>query len=194
MKKDKIDKKLVVLGIFKNPADANIAVDNFKNSGFRSADISALFPKGDQTKEFAHVKSTKLPEEALKGGATGAVLGGALGWLAGVGSIAIPGVGPFIAAGPIMGMLAGASVAGTIGAIAGSLIGLGIPEYEAKRFEGRIKEGGILVSVHCDDNDWKEKAKKIFEDSGATDISSTNEEEVDADRNHLNKSGYASNY
>src|SRR5207253_8861512 len=127
----------------------------------------------------AHEKSTKLPEGAATGGASGAALGGALGWLAGIGALAIPGVGPFIAAGPIMGALAGAGVGGAVGGLVGALVGMGIPEYEAKRYEGRVKEGGILMSVHCDNSDWTKKAKDILEQTGAENISSTGEASAD---------------
>jgi hypothetical protein len=111
----------------------------------------------------------------------GAVLGGALGWLAGIGALAIPGLGPFIAAGPIMAALAGAGVGGAVGGLAGALIGMGIPEYEAKRYEGRVKDGGILLSVHCDDSAWTKKAKEILERTGAEDVSSTGEAHSDVD-------------
>ena len=103
------------------------------------------------------------------------MLGGAMGWLLGVGALAIPGLGPFIAAGPIMAALAGAGVGGTVGGIAGALVGMGIPEYEAKRYEGRVKDGGILLSVHSDNSDWTKRAKMIMEATGAQDISSTSE-------------------
>jgi hypothetical protein len=134
-------------------------VDALKAAGFRNTDISVLFPENVGTKDFAHKKGTKAPEGATAGAGTGVVLGGALGWLAGIGAWAIPGVGPFIAAGPIMATLAGAGVGGTMGGIAGALIGMGILEYEAKRYEGRVKNGGILLSVHSDSSDWTKKAK-----------------------------------
>lgn len=187
------NKKLVVLGIFQSRTEAELGINLFRERGFRSADISALLPSGDQTKEFAHEKGTKAPEGASTGGATGIVLGGALGWLAGIGSLAIPGVGALIAAGPLMGLLAGVGIGGTLGALGGALIGMGIPEYEAKRYEGRIKDGGILVSVHCDDHEWKNRAKKTFEDAGAVDISSTSESDVD-ETNSSSASGRTANY
>ncbi len=145
----------------------------------RNTDISVLFPENEGTKDFAHEKGTKAPEGATAGAGTGAVLGGALGWLAGIGALAIPGVGPLIAAGPIMGALAGVGVGGAVGGIAGALIGLGIPEYEAKRYEGRIKEGGILLSVHSDNSEWTKRAKQILEATGAQDVSSTGETKGD---------------
>src|SRR5206468_11149681 len=131
------------------------------------------------TKDFAHEKHTKAPEGATTGAGTGVVVGGALGWLAGIGALAIPGIGPFIAAGPIMAALAGAGVGGTVGGVVGALVGMGSPEYEAKRYEGRVKKGGILLSVHCDSSDWTKKAKKILERTGAEDVSSTGESGAD---------------
>ena len=140
-----------------------------------------LYPLNVGTKDLAHEEASKAPEGATTGGATGAVLGGALGWLAGIGSLAIPGLGPFIAAGPILAALAGAGVGGAVGGVTGALVGYGIPEYEAKRYEGRVKDGGILLSVHCDDSDWTKKAKQILENMGAKDVSSTGESSSDFD-------------
>jgi hypothetical protein len=164
-----------VFGIYTTRRQVENAVDQLKLSGFRNTDISVLFSENVGTKDFAVAKETKAPEGAATGVVTGGLVGGALGWLAGIGSLAIPGVGPLIAAGPIIGMLTGVGVGGSIGAIAGALIGLGIPEYEAKRYEGRVKSGGILLSVHSDNGDWTKKAKKVLEDTGAEDISSTSE-------------------
>lgn len=172
-------KNTAVFGIYSNYAGVESAVDALKAAGFRNTDISVLFPENVGTKDFAHEKGTKAPEGATTGAGTGAVLGGALGWLAGIGALAIPGVGPFIAAGPIMGALAGVGVGGAIGGIAGALIGMGIPEYEAKRYEGRIREGGILLSVHSDNSEWTKRAKQILEQSGAQDVSSTGEASAD---------------
>jgi hypothetical protein len=138
-----------------------------------------LFPENEGTKDFAVRKDTKAPEGTATGATTGAVIGGGLGWLAGIGALAIPGVGPLIAAGPIVAALTGVGVGGAIGGITGALIGMGIPEYEAKRYEGRIKEGGILLSVHSDNSDWTRKAKDILERTGADDISSTGEAHAD---------------
>jgi hypothetical protein len=146
-----------------------------KGAGFRATDISVLFPENVGTKDFAHEKGTKAPEGASTGAGTGMVVGGTLGWLVGIGALAIPGVGPFIAAGPIVAALAGAGVGGAVGGIGGALIGMGIPEYEAKRYEGRIIKGGILLSVHSDNSDWTSKAKTILEETGAEDISSAGE-------------------
>jgi hypothetical protein len=172
-------KNTAVFGIYSNYAGVESGVDALKTAGFRNTDISVLFPENVGTKDFAHEKGTKAPEGATTGAGTGAVLGGALGWLAGIGALAIPGVGPFIAAGPIMGALAGVGVGGAIGGIAGALIGLGIPEYEAKRYEGRIREGGILLSVHSDNSEWTKRAKEILEQTGAQDVSSTGEARAD---------------
>lgn len=172
-------KNIAVFGIYPDQLMAEDAVDNLKDSGFRSADISVLFPDNQGTKDFAHEKHTKAPEGAVAGGSSGAVIGGALGWLAGIGALAIPGVGLFIAAGPIMGMLGGIGVGGAIGGITGALIGLGIPEYEAKRYEGRISRGGILLSVHCDDPDWAKRAKNILHQTGAEDVAATGEARAD---------------
>jgi hypothetical protein len=154
-------------------------VEALKLAGYRNTDISVLFPETTGTKDFAHEKHTKAPEGATTGAGTGVVVGGALGWLAGIGALAIPGLGPFIAAGPIMAALAGAGVGGTVGGVVGALIGMGIPEYEAKRYEGRVKSGGILLSVHCDNSEWTAKAKEILEQTGAEDVASTGESEAD---------------
>jgi hypothetical protein len=172
-------KNTSVFGIYPTYEGVENGVDALKSAGFRNTDISVLFPENVGTKDFAHKKGTKAPEGATAGAGTGAVVGGALGWLAGIGALAIPGVGPFIAAGPIMAALAGAGVGGTVGGIAGALIGMGIPEYEAKRYEGRVKNGGILLSVHSDSSDWTKKAKDILERTGAQDISSAGEASAD---------------
>lgn len=167
--------KKSVFCIATSSAQANQIVDGLKEEGFSNNDISALFPDKDGTRDFAHEKGTKAPEGAATGAGSGAVLGGALGWLAGIGALAIPGVGPFVAAGPIAAALSGAAIGGTVGGIAGALIGMGIPEYEAKRYEGKIKEGGILISVHADDSDEITRAKNIFERNGAQDIATAGE-------------------
>ena len=167
-------------------------MEALKADGFRNTDISVLFPENVGTKDFAHEKGTKAPEGASTGAGTGAVVGGALGWLVGIGALAIPGVGPFIAAGPIMAALAGAGVGGAVGGLTGALVGMGIPEDEAKRYEGRIVNGGILLSVHCDDGDWTKRAKTVLERTGAGDIASTGEAKGDiqnADEPMLRGSG-----
>src|SRR5689334_23225797 len=172
-------KNIAVFGIYPTYGAVDGAVESLRASGFRNTDISVLFPETVGSKDFAHEKGTKAPEGAATGGTTGFIVGGALGWLAGIGALAIPGLGPFIAAGPIMAALAGAGAGGVVGGLAGALIGMGIPEYEAKRYEGRVKEGGILLSVHSDNSDWTKKAKDILERTGAHDISSTGEESAD---------------
>ena|SRR5580693_2223844 len=172
-------KNTAVFGIYPEYADVESGVDALKAAGFRNTDISVLFPENVGTKDFAHKKETKAPEGTAAGATTGAVIGGGLGWLAGIGALAIPGLGPFIAAGPIMAALAGVGVGGAVGGITGALIGMGIPEYEAKRYEGRVKDGGILLSVHSDNSEWTKRAKEILERTGAQDISSSGEAGAD---------------
>src|SRR6201993_494675 len=172
-------KNTAVFGIYPLYEGVENGVDALKAAGFRNTDISVLFPENVGTKDFAHEKGTKAPEGATTGAGTGAVVGGTLGWLAGIGALAIPGVGPFIAAGPIMAALAGAGVGGTVGGLAGALVGMGIPEYEAKRYEGRIKNGGILLSVHSDESQWTKRAKEILERTGAEEIASAGEASAD---------------
>jgi len=167
--------KIAVLGVYSNYASVENAVDVLKEAGFRNTDISVLFPDKAGSKHFARDKGTRAPAGAAVGAGTGAVLGGALGWLVGIGALAIPGLGPVIAAGPIMAALAGVGAGGAVGGITGALIGMGIPEHAAKRYEVRVKEGGILLSVHSDNADWTKRAKKILERTGAQDISVTGE-------------------
>jgi ActD protein len=168
-------KNTAVFGIYTDRSSVDRAVEALKTAGFSNNDVSALFPENKGTKDFAHEKNTKAPEGATTGAGTGALLGGGLGWLAGIGALAIPGLGPFIAAGPIMAALAGAGVGGAVGGLTGALIGMGIPEYEAKRYEGRVKDGGILLSVHSDSSEETKRTKDILERTGAQDISSTSE-------------------
>lgn len=172
-------KNTAVFAIFKDTISLGEALERLRSAGFRSTDVSVLMPENLGTKDLAHKKDTKAPEGATTGGVVGGIIGGALGWLVGVGALAIPGLGPFIAAGPIMGLLAGAGAAGAVGGIVGALIGMGIPEYEAKRYEGRIREGGILLSVHCDSSEWVKRAKNILEETGGEDISSAGEASAD---------------
>ena len=172
-------KNTAVFGIYRSRSALESGIEALRLAGFRAEDISVLFPENVGTKDFAHEKGTKAPEGASAGAGTGAVIGGVLGWLAGIGALAIPGVGPFIAAGPIMAALAGAGVGGAVGGLTGALVGMGIPEYEAKRYEGMIKEGGMLASVHADDSEWTRKGKRILEETGAEDISSTGEASAD---------------
>jgi hypothetical protein len=169
------NKKTAAFGIYKSVAAADTATDSLVKSGFSAADVSVLLPENLGTRQIGTEKATKAPEGATAGASTGAVLGGTLGLLAGIGALAIPGVGPFIAAGPIMAALAGMGVGGAVGGFTGALIGMGIPEYEAKRYEGRLKEGGILLSVHCDTSDEIKRAKDVLKNTGAEDISSTGE-------------------
>ncbi len=168
-----------VFGIYRDREGVERAVDILRGAGFRNTDISVLFPENEGTKDFAHEKGTKAPEGTAAGAGTGAVLGGALGWLVGIGALAIPGLGPFIAAGPIVGALAGVGAGGVVGGLVGALIGLGMPEYEAKRYEGQIRRGGILMSVHCDNPDWVKRAKDILKETGAEDIASAGEAGAD---------------
>jgi hypothetical protein len=172
-------KNTAVFGIYSTRTAAERAVDSLRESGFRATDISVLFPENVGTKDFAVDKGTKAPEGATTGAGTGAAIGGTLGWLVGVGALAIPGLGPFIAAGPIMAALAGAGVGGAVGGVSGALIGMGIPEYEAKRYEGRVAKGSILLSVHSDNSDWTKRAKEILERTGGEDVSSTGETKGD---------------
>jgi hypothetical protein len=172
-------KNTAVFGIYRDRSSVESAVDALREAGFRNTDISVLFPENAGTKDFAHEKSTKAPEGVTAGATSGAVIGGGLGWLAGIGALAVPGLGPLIAAGPIVALLAGAGAGGAIGGLTGALIGMGIPEYEAKRYEGRVKEGGILLSVHSDNSEWTKKAKDLLQHTGADDISSTGEASAD---------------
>jgi hypothetical protein len=168
-------KNTAVFGIYPSAEHAERAVDALITAGFMSPDISVLLPDTRSTKEFAHVKETKAPEGTAAGVTTGGLIGGTLGVLAGIGTLAIPGVGPFIAAGPIMAGLAGLGVGGAVGGLVGALVGMGIPEYEAKRYEGRVKKGGTLLSVHCDSSAEVSRAKDVLKTTGAEDVASTGE-------------------
>jgi hypothetical protein len=174
--------KKSVFGIAKSESQAIVIADALKAAGFSNNDVSVLFPDKQGSKDFAHEQHTKAPEGAATGAGTGAVLGGALGWMVGIGSLAIPGLGPFIAAGPIMAALAGAAGGAAAGGLTGALIGMGIPEYEAKRYEGKVKDGNILLSVHTEDGEERDRAKKILENGGAVDISYTGEASVPTER------------
>ena len=171
-------KNTAAFGIYSTRAAVESAVDTLKAEGYRNTDISVLFLQNAGTKDFAHEKHTKTPEVAAAEAGTGAVIGGTLGWL-GISALAIPGLGPFIAAGPIMAALAGAGVGGAVGGLTGALVGMDIPEYEAKRYEGHVKNGGILLSVHCDNSAWTKRAKEILQDTGAEDVASTGEAKSD---------------
>lgn len=174
--------KKSVIGIAKSQSQAITIADNLKAAGFTQNDVSVLFPDKQGTKDFAHEQHTKAPEGATAGAGGGAILGGALGWMVGIGALAIPGLGVFIAAGPIMAALAGAAGVAAVGGLAGALVGMGIPEYEAKRYEGKVKDGNILISVHTEDSKERDRAKKILEDGGAEDISYTGETSVPKDQ------------
>jgi hypothetical protein len=185
-------KNTAAFGIYRNRQQAELAVDELLDDGFRNEDISVLMQDNVGTKDFAHEKHTKAPEGMATGAGTGAAIGGTLGLLAGIGALAIPGLGPFIAAGPIMGALAGIGTGGVIGGFVGALVGMGMPEFEAKRYEGLVKEGGILLSVHCDNSDWVKKAKAVLERTGAQDVSSTGEAGADyaqADKPRVRRGG-----
>ena len=168
-----------VYGLYIDRPAVEEAVTSLKQAGFRKTDISVLLPENVGSKDLGHEKNTKAPEGAIAGAGSGGVIGGALGWIAGVGLLALPGIGPFIAAGPIMSLLAGVGVGGTVGSILGALLGMGFPEYEAKRFEGRIKQGGILLSVHCDNSEWIKRAQNILTNTGASDVASAAEARAD---------------
>ena len=173
-------KNTAVFGIYTVLMGADYATETLITSGFSSSDISALIPENLGSRPIITEKATKAPEGAAAGAGSGAVIGGTLGLLAGIGALAIPGVGPFIAAGPIMAALAGLGIGGAVGGFAGALIGMGIPEFEARRYEGRVRSGGILLSVHCDTSDKIKLAKKILKDTGAEDVSSTGESSTDS--------------
>jgi hypothetical protein len=169
-------------------AQADAIVGKLRAAGFSDNDISVLFPDKGSTRDFAHKKETKMPEGATVGASTGGVVGGTVGLLAGIGALAIPGLGPFIAAGPIMAALSGGAIGAVGGGLTGALVGLGIPEYEAKRYEGKVKEGGILISVHSESNDETSRAKDIFKEEGAHDISSTGEADSDVKAGNVSNS------
>jgi hypothetical protein len=169
------NKNTAVFGIYKTVQSAEAAVDQLISAGFSNSAISVLLPDDESSRAFAHEKNTKAPEGTTTGAATGGVVGGTLGLLAGIGALAIPGVGPLIAAGPIMAALAGVGVGGAVGGVVGALVGLGIPEYEAKRYEGAVKNGGTLLSVHCDTSEQIDTAKASLKETGAQDIASASE-------------------
>jgi hypothetical protein len=175
-------KNNAVFGIFPTRQSAEEAVNSVRVAGFRNTDISALFPDNVGTKDLGVEKNTKAPETMAVGATSGAVVGGVLGWLVGVGMLVVPDVGPLLAAGPIVAALAGVGAVGALGGIVGALLGLGMPEYEAKRYEGRVKHGCILLSVHCDNHDWIKRADDILKRAGAEDISTAHEAAADFDK------------
>jgi len=177
--KDKTLMKRSALCLVDTETQADTIVGKLRSAGFSDNDISVLFPDKGSTRDFAHKKETKMPEGATVGASAGGVVGGTIGLLAGIGALAIPGLGPFIAAGPIMAALSGGAIGAGVGGLTGALVGLGIPEYEAKRYEGKVKGGGILISVHSESIDETASAKNIFKEEGAHDISSTGEAHSD---------------
>jgi len=168
-----------VYGIFRDPATAQDCVDALRAKGFRSTDISVLYPENEGTKDFAHQKSTKAPEGAVAGGSSGALIGAGLGWLVGAGTLFVPGLEHFAAAGPIVATMSGLGAGISLGGLLGALAGATVPEYEAKRFEGRIRRGGILLSVHCDNSEWTKMALNVVRASGGSDISTAHEARAD---------------
>jgi len=169
-----------VFGIYQNRVHVEDAVNALHKAGFRTTDTAVLFSENQGSKDLAQERHTKAPQAAASGASMGAVVGGALGWFAGMGTIAIPQIGPmFIAAGPIIGLLAGVGIGGTVGAMIGALTGIGMPLYEAKRYDGRMKHGGILLSVHCDSPDWVKRAKGRLKETGAEGVSSAGEASAD---------------
>jgi hypothetical protein len=186
-------KNTAAFGIFASRSAAESAVDKLTASGFSNQDVSVLMSDSSGAKDFAAEKNTKAPEGTVTGVGVGGAVGGTLGLLAGIGALAIPGVGPLIAAGPIMGALAGFGVGGAVGGLVGALVGMGIPEYEAKRYEGRVKDGGILVSVHCDSSEEVSKAKDLLKAAGGEDIASAGEKAVSTHtlgKNDVEERGY----
>jgi hypothetical protein len=172
-------KNTAVFGIYPSRIAAEEAVGHLRSAGFRNTDPSALFPENQGTKDLAHEKNTKAPEGLAIGAVAGAIVGGVLGWLFAIGVLVVPWLQPYLAAGPIVAALAGAGAAGALGGIIGALIGVGVPEYEARRFEGRIREGGVLLSVHCDSREWVKRAKDVLEETGAQDIGAAGEKSGD---------------
>jgi hypothetical protein len=175
-----------VFAIYAREEQLSDAIEALRAEGVQNADVSVLFSRTAGNKDLAHEKNTKAPEGAATGAATGAVLGGALGWLAGMGMLAIPGIGPLIAAGPIMAALSGVGAAGALGGVAGALIGAGMPEYEAKRYDGRVRTGSALLSVHCEDSAIEKRVRQALEQTGGEDISSAGEAAADygSERSH----------
>jgi hypothetical protein len=166
---------IAVFGIYATAADAELAVTEMRTAGFRSADISLLLPMNEGTEDLTAKKPPGLPEGSTTSAASGAVLGGALGWLLGIGALAMPGLGAILAAGPIMVALTGLGIGGALGGVGGTLVGMGIPEYKAKRVAGLMKEGSILVSIHTDNQEWTDRAKEILEHTRACEVSSAGE-------------------
>jgi len=176
-----MSKNISVYALYGNRSSLEYAVAGLEQRGFRREDVSMLMPENVGNKDLVTEKHTKSPEGAMAGGAAGGVVGGTLGWLVGIGALAIQGLGPFIAAGPIMAALAGAGAGAAIGGLTGGLVGMGLPEFEVKRYEGRVKNGGSLLSVHCDNNEWAEKAERILHETGGEDIARAGQASADYD-------------
>lgn len=172
-------KNTSVFGIYRDRPGVEEAIDTLRAAGFRNTDISVLFQENEGTKDFGHEKSTKAPEGATTGGILGGITGGVLGWLTGMGVLALPGLGSLIAAGPMVAALAGVGAVGAVGGIIGALAGMGVPEYEAKRYEGRIQQGGVLLSVHCDNDDWVKRGKTLLRQTGAENVGCAGESGAD---------------
>jgi len=168
-----------VFAVYNNREEVERTIDALRDHGFRATDVSVLWPENPGSKDLAHELHTKAPEGTAAGATTGAIIGGALGWLAGIGALAVPGIGPLLAAGPIVAALAGAGAAGAVGGVTGALIGYGVPEIEAKRYEGRVRKGGVLLSVHADSREWAHRAKEILVQSGGQDVSVADEAKGD---------------
>ena len=172
-------RNISAFGIYSDQATVSEAVESLKAAGFRGTDISVLYPENLGSKDFGHERHSKAPEGAVAGGGTGAIAGAAVGWILGTGALLVPGMEHMAAAGPIIAMMGGLGAGVTLGGLVGALVGSGIPEYEAKRYEGRVRRGGILLSVHCDNADWSKTAKSILKKTGARDISTAGEAKAD---------------
>jgi hypothetical protein len=174
-----MNRNISAFGIYSDQGTVSNAVEELKAAGFRQTDISVLFAENLGSKDFAHEKHTKAPEGALSGGGAGGVVGAALGWLVGSGLALVPGLEAVVAAGPVMGMLSGLGIGVMLGGFAGAITGAGLPEYEAKRYEGRVRNGGTLLSVHCDNAEWAKTARAVLKQTGASDISMAGEARAD---------------
>jgi hypothetical protein len=168
-----------VIGIYPDRTTVSDAINVLHKAGYRATDISVLSSDNQGSKDFAHEKRTKALEGAATGAPVGAVVGAALAWLVSSQTVPVMGPGPLIAAGPVIATLAGAAAGGALGWIAGLLAGLRLPEYVARRYAGRIRRGGILLSVHCDSQEWCDRAKQTLRDTGARNISSAAEAAAD---------------
>ncbi|MBC7927478.1 MAG: DUF3341 domain-containing protein [Bryobacteraceae bacterium] len=175
-------KNISAFGIYSDQGTVTAAIDALKSAGFRTTDISVLYPESLGSKDFGHEKHSKAPEGAVTGGSSGGAVGAAIGWLAGAGSFMVPGLEAFAAAGPAMGMMAGLGVGVALGGTMGAMVGSGVPEYEARRYEGRLRQGGILLSAHCDNDEWARIARRVLKQTRARSISTTGEARADFGR------------